>query len=101
MLYCLIMIRFDEENRTVKKKNAEPYWRASIWEGVISSIPWRNWKDLPKQPVPRLSALWCRKQIGVNPATFMGKGKIEELALMCEIQALIRLYSTMNFLACR
>lgn len=84
MLYCLIMIRFDEENRTVKKEECRAVLAGlDLGRGNIEHSM-EELEGLAEAAGAEVIGIMVQKADRVNPATFMGKGKIEELALMCE-----------------
>ena len=84
MLYCLIMIRFDEENRTVKKEECRAVLAGlDLGRGNIEHSM-EELEGLAEAAGAEVIGIMVQKADRVNPATFMGKGKVEELALMCE-----------------
>lgn len=90
VLYCVIMIRFDEENRTVKKEECR-----AVLAGIDLGNGTKDGAGSIEHSMAELEGLaeaagadvigvMIQKADRINPATFLGKGKVEELAQMCQ-----------------
>ena len=75
MLYCLIMIRFDEENRTVKKEECRAVLAGLDLGRGNTEHSMEELEGLAEAAGAEVIGIMVQKADRVNPATFMGKGQ--------------------------
>lgn len=77
------MVRFDEDNRIIQKEECRTVL-VGIEQGDDIGYSMAELAGLADAAGAAVIGTMTQKVDKINPATFIGKGKVEELALMCE-----------------